>query len=181
METAKLVITAAGAFISMNALSFTIFQYFGKKREEKDNTFRTMTRKDIADAREMSRQEICAERLSRKDDVRRLETRIEKLEETITENLVSRMANIEGELKSMRTTLQKIQDWFIQAETVFPHTPRKEANNGKFIFLSAAVYYSGRAGTRPRQGILKRNASAFIARKLSPAFACLRERANSLA
>jgi hypothetical protein len=114
MEIAKFVLTAVGTFISVSGLTFTIFQFWAKRRDEKDSAFRASIAKELEAERMLSRQEITDERAGRKEGVKHLELRIEKLEKIVTESLVSRMGNIEGELKGMRATLQKIQDWFIQ-------------------------------------------------------------------
>jgi hypothetical protein len=114
MEIAKFVLTAIGTFISVSGLFFAIFQFWIKKREEKDAAFRTQIKKELESERDLSRDEIARESASRKDAIERLGKRIDLLERNIMDNLQMRMGNIEGELKGMRGTLKAIETWFIQ-------------------------------------------------------------------
>lgn len=113
MEIAKFVLTAIGTFVSVSALSFTVFQFWAKRRDEKDAAFRKAVQDNIESERVLSRQEITDERASRKDDVRRLEGRVEKLESIVTEGLIDRLSKLEGEMKGIRNILDSIQSWFI--------------------------------------------------------------------
>jgi hypothetical protein len=113
MEIAKFVLTAIGTFISVSGLSFAVFQYWAKRREEKDALFRTSVREDMEAERKMSRAEIHDERTERKEAIERLSKKIDGLERTIMDNLQQRMGSIEGELKGIRGTLGKIESWFI--------------------------------------------------------------------
>ena len=113
MEIAKFVLTAIGTFISVSGLSFAVFQYWAKKREEKDAAFRAALSKDMETERCLSREEIQGERIERKEAIERLSKKIDGLERAIMENLQQRMGTIEGELKGIRGTLGKIESWFI--------------------------------------------------------------------
>ena len=114
MEIAKFVLTAIGTFVSVSALTFTVFQFWAKRRDEKDSAFRSSILKQLDSERALSRQEITDERASRKEDMGRIEERIDKLEQAIMGDLQRRLSSIEGELKSMRGTLRIIEDWFVQ-------------------------------------------------------------------
>jgi hypothetical protein len=102
MEIAKFVLTAVGTFLSVFALSFTVFQYWRKKQDEK---FKVL--------KDSLKDEVQGERNSRKESLDRLGRRIENLERNITQDIQRRMSTIEGELKGMRNVLDKIQEWFI--------------------------------------------------------------------
>lgn len=114
MELAKFIFAAVGTFISVSALAFTVFQYWAKKQEKKDDAFKLTIRKELDTERKSSREEIESERGSRKEDVRRLEARIEKLESIVTEGLIDRLSRLEGEMKGIRDVLSRIQDWFVK-------------------------------------------------------------------
>jgi hypothetical protein len=102
MEIAKFVLTAVGTFLSVFALSFTVFQYWRKKQDEKFNVLK-----------DSLKDEVLGERTARKESLDRLGKRIENLENNITQDIQRRMSTIEGELKGMRNVLEKIQEWFI--------------------------------------------------------------------
>jgi hypothetical protein len=102
MEIAKFVLTAVGTFLSVFALSFTVFQYWRKKQDEKFNILK-----------DSLKDEVLGERTARKESLDRLGKRIENLENNITQDIQRRMSTIEGELKGMRNVLEKIQEWFI--------------------------------------------------------------------
>ena len=102
MEIAKFVLYSIGSFVSVFTLSFSIFQYWKKKQEDKYNAFKTETKESLQRESE-----------ARQRDINKLEKRIENLENTFVHSVEHRMSNIEGELKSMRPILQSIQDWFI--------------------------------------------------------------------
>ena len=91
MEIAKFVLTAIGTFLSVFALSFTVFQYWKKKQDEKFDSLKTETRESI----------------------KRMGSRIELLEQQVLRNLENRLSLIEGELKGLKPILQSIQNWFI--------------------------------------------------------------------
>ena len=92
MEIAKFVFTAIGTFLSVLAFSFTVFQYWKKKQEEKFTELQKQT----------------------KESVTRLGTRIEVLEQSFARNIESRLSHIEGEIKGIKPILLLIQDWFIK-------------------------------------------------------------------
>ena len=91
MEIAKFVLTAIGTFLSVFGLSFTVFQYWRKKQDEKFDSLKTET----------------------KESIKRMGARIEALEQTVMRSLESRLSLIEGELKGLKPILQSIQNWFI--------------------------------------------------------------------
>ena len=101
MEIAKFVLYSVGSFVSVFTLSFSIFQYWKKKQEDKYNDFKTETKGSLQRESE-----------ARQRDVNKLEKRIENLENTFVQSVEHCMSNIEGELKSMRPILQSIQNWF---------------------------------------------------------------------
>jgi hypothetical protein len=107
------ILKAIGTFISVSGLTFTFFQFWAKRREEKDSAFRASITNEMKNERALSRQEILDERAAREKETRRLESRMEKLEDIMT-----RIGGIEGEMRGMRGTLQKIQDWFINGGRV---------------------------------------------------------------
>jgi peptidoglycan hydrolase CwlO-like protein len=102
MEIAKFILTAIGTFVSVSALTFTVFQFWAKKREEKDKAFKDSISRELG-----------AERDERKSAIDRLAKKIDALEQNIMDNLQQRMGRMEGELKGIRDTLGKIQQWFI--------------------------------------------------------------------
>ncbi|MDR1176618.1 MAG: hypothetical protein LBK83_14235 [Treponema sp.] len=91
-----------GTFLSVFALSFTVFQYWRKKQDEKFNVLK-----------ESLKGEVEGERDARKESLERLGKRIENLENNVMQDLQRRMSTIEGELKGMRNILEKIQGWFV--------------------------------------------------------------------
>jgi hypothetical protein len=91
VEIAKFILTAVGTFLSVFGLSFTVFQYWKKKQDEKFDTLKSETKKSIE----------------------RMGSRIEVLEQQVLRNLESRLSLIEGELKGIKPILQSIQNWFI--------------------------------------------------------------------
>ncbi|MDR1315250.1 MAG: hypothetical protein LBK13_00130 [Spirochaetales bacterium] len=102
MEIAKFILTAVGTFISVLVLSFTVFQYWRKKQDEKFNVLKGSLK-----------EEVQGERDARKESLERLGKRIENLENSVMQDLQRRMSTIEGELKGMRNILEKIQGWFV--------------------------------------------------------------------
>jgi len=113
MEIAKFILTTIGTFISVSGLFFAIFQYWVKKREEKDTAFRASVRADMESECRQSIEEIQRERNERNDDLKDLEKRIERLEVLLTGELIGKISKLEGEMKGMRITLEAIQNWFI--------------------------------------------------------------------
>ena len=109
MEIAKFVLTAVGTFLSVFGLSFTIFQYWRKKQEEKLNLLKSSLENGISN-----------ERRARTEEIDRLNRKVEKLENMVFQNFENRLSSIEGLLKAMRPTLDKIQEWFIN------NTPRSK-------------------------------------------------------
>jgi len=113
MEIAKFVLTAIGTFISVSALTFTVFQFWSKKKDERDAAFQKSVGDRFQSERVISRDEIDTEREERKEAIERLSKKIDALERNIMENLQQRMGRMEGELKGIRETMGKIQQWFI--------------------------------------------------------------------
>jgi len=107
MEIAKFVLYSVGSFVSVFTLSFSIFQYWKKKQEDKYNAFKTDTRESLQRESE-----------ARQKDINKMEKRIENLENTLVQSVQQRMSSIEGELKGIKPILQSIQNWFIN------NTPR---------------------------------------------------------
>ena len=107
MEIAKFVLTAVGTFLSVSALSFSVFQYWKKKQEDKFNALKTETKEGLQRESE-----------ARQKDINKMEKRIENLENTLVQSVQQRMSSIEGELKGIKPILQSIQNWFIN------NTPR---------------------------------------------------------
>ena len=52
VEIAKFVLTAIGTFISVSGLFFAVFQFWIKKREEKDAAFRNSVREELKTERD---------------------------------------------------------------------------------------------------------------------------------
>jgi hypothetical protein len=102
LEIAKFVLTAIGTFISVFALSFTIFQYWRKKQDEKFDLLKTTVNSVVQD-----------EEAARKESIARLEKRIEWLEHSVVHGFENRLSIIEGELRGIKPILQAIQNWFI--------------------------------------------------------------------
>ena len=102
VEIAKFILTAIGTFLSVFALSFTVFQYWRKKQDEKfdglKDTVHGAVQKEIQ---------------SRTDAVSRLEKRIEFLERSVVHGFENRLSVIEGELRGIKPILQAILNWFI--------------------------------------------------------------------
>jgi len=91
MEIAKFVLTAIGTFLSVFGLSFTVFQYWRKKQDERFAKLETETKQSIA----------------------RLGERLGSLEQSVVRSFESRLSVIEGELKGLKPILMSIQNWFI--------------------------------------------------------------------
>jgi hypothetical protein len=113
MEIAKFVLTAIGTFISVLALSFTVFSYWKKKQEEKDAEFKKGLVESVNLEKTTREKEIAAERAERKQEIEKLENRITYLQDTVIKENGERMSAIEGELKQIRPILASIQNWFI--------------------------------------------------------------------
>jgi len=102
VEIAKFVLTAVGTFLSVLALSFTVFQYWKKKQEEK-----------LAGLKNALENALLKESQIREDAVSRLDKRMEFLERSVVHGVENRLSVIEGELKGIKPILQAIQNWFI--------------------------------------------------------------------
>ena len=107
MEIAKFIFTAIGTFLSVFGLSFSIFQYWRKKQEERFTNLKNDTKEGLQRESEV-----------RQKDISKMEKRIENLENTLVQSVQQRMSSIEGELKGIKPILQSIQNWFIN------NTPR---------------------------------------------------------
>ncbi|MDR2392842.1 MAG: hypothetical protein LBD93_01595, partial [Treponema sp.] len=82
LADAKFVLTAVGTFVSVSALSFAVFQYWAKRREEKDSLFRKSVCEDMEAERKISREAINGERIERKEAIGGLSKKIDSLERT---------------------------------------------------------------------------------------------------
>ncbi len=102
MEIAKFVFTAIGTFLSVFGLSFSIFQYWRKKQEEKFKSLKNDLKENLHN-----------ESATRQTEIIRIERRLDNLEKTFAESVQQRMSGIEGELRGMKPILQSIQNWFI--------------------------------------------------------------------
>ena len=102
MEIAKFVLTAIGTFLSVFGLSFTVFQYWKKKQDEK-----------FADFKKHLEGSVEKETHARNDAIERIDKRIEFLERSVVHGFENRLSVIEGELRGIKPILQAIQNWFI--------------------------------------------------------------------
>jgi hypothetical protein len=102
LEIAKFVLTAIGTFLSVFALSFTVFQYWRKKQDEKFDQLKATVNGGLRSEEEV-----------RKESIARLEKRIEFLEHSVVHGFENRLSIIEGELRGIKPILQAIQNWFI--------------------------------------------------------------------
>jgi hypothetical protein len=102
MEIAKFVLTAVGTFLSVFALSFSVFQHWRKRQDEKFD----MLKKSMEAS-------IKQETDSRKDSVANIDARVKALENTMSQRFENRLSIIEGELRGFKPILQSIQNWFI--------------------------------------------------------------------
>jgi hypothetical protein len=102
VEIAKFVLTAIGTFLSVFGLSFTMFQYWRKKQDEKFDLLKAAVKTGIQDEED-----------ARKDSISRLEKRVGYLERRIVQGFGNRLSTIEGELRGIKPILQAIQNWFI--------------------------------------------------------------------
>jgi hypothetical protein len=102
VEIAKFILTAVGTFLSVFGLSFTVFQYWKKKQDEKFSGLKTSLEKSLE-----------KESQTRGEDVSRLDKRMEFLERSVVHGFENRLSVIEGELRGIKPILQAIQNWFI--------------------------------------------------------------------
>jgi DNA-binding FrmR family transcriptional regulator len=102
VEIAKFILTAVGTFLSVFALSFTVFQHWRKRQDEKFDLLKKSIEGNIQ-----------KETDSRKESMMRIEGRISALENTVSQRFENRLSVIEGELKGIKPILQSIQNWFI--------------------------------------------------------------------
>jgi hypothetical protein len=102
VEIAKFVLTAVGTFISVVALSFTVFQYWRRKQDEKFDLFK----KAVTDM-------VREEKQNRKDSDTEHDKRLRDLENTMAQRFESRLSVMEGELKGIKSIFHSIENWFI--------------------------------------------------------------------
>jgi len=105
MEAARFVLMAVGTFVSVLSLSFAVFNHWRKKQDERFDVLRA--------AMERTAEE---EGAARRDAFVHLRGRIEAIEAGKAawgRDFEGRLSRIEGELKGIRGTLEKIQQWFI--------------------------------------------------------------------
>lgn len=101
MEIAKFILTAVGTFLSVFGLSFTVFQHWRKRQDEKFDLLKKSTDANIQ-----------KETDNRKEAVAHIERRITVIENTMFQRFENRLSVIEGELKGIKSTLLSIQNWF---------------------------------------------------------------------
>jgi len=102
VEIAKFILTAVGTFLSVFGLSFTVFQHWRKRQDEKFDLL-----KKSLDA------SVQNETNNREKAVSHMEGRITAIEATLSQRFENRLSIIEGELKGIKPILQSIQNWFI--------------------------------------------------------------------
>jgi hypothetical protein len=102
VEIAKFILAAVGTFLSVFGLSFTVFQHWRKRQDEKFE----LLKKSIESS-------IQKEADSRKESIAHIDGRVRSLENTISQRFENRLSVIEGELKGIKPILQSIQNWFI--------------------------------------------------------------------
>ena len=102
MEIAKFILSAIGTFLTVFGLSFTIFQYWRKKQDEKFDLLKCTLEKMVY-----------KESNSHSNAINRLDKRIERLEQNIVQGFEKRLSTMEGELHGIKLILKSIQDWFI--------------------------------------------------------------------
>jgi len=102
VEIAKFILTAVGTFLSVFGLSFTVFQHWRKRQDEKFELL-----KKSLDA------SVQKEASDREKAVSHMEGRVTALEFTMSQRFENRLSVIEGELKGIKPILQSIQNWFI--------------------------------------------------------------------
>jgi len=131
MEIAKFIFTALGTFVAVSGLSLNLLNAWMKKKQEEIAAERALNKtawdtiqgrvtseqahrqKEIDEERASRRDAIDRERASRKEEQAKLEQRIERLEKTVSEQLLSRVSAIETELKNLTLIMGKLQDYFV--------------------------------------------------------------------
>jgi len=102
VEIARFIMIAVGTFVSVLSLSFAVFNHWKKRQDEKFE----LLRRSIGEM-------VQNEEQGRRDADSRHEKRLSNLENMMSSRFENRLSVIEGELKGMRGTLEKIQQWFI--------------------------------------------------------------------
>ena len=105
MEIAYFVMVAAGTFVSVISFAAAAFSHWRKKQDRQFEVFR-----------EAMNEMMNKERENRRDSFVHLRDRIDALESkksSAGKEVEGRLSRIEGELKGIRTTMDKIQQWFI--------------------------------------------------------------------
>jgi len=113
VEIAKFILTALGSFLSVFGLSFTIFQYWKKKQDEKFAGLKSSLENSVLKESQILENAVLKESQIREDAVSRLDKRMEFLERSVVHGVENRLSVIEGELKGIKPILQAIQGWFI--------------------------------------------------------------------
>jgi archaellum component FlaC len=109
VEIAKFIFAAVGTFLSVFGLSFSVFQYWKKKQEEKFAGLKN----SVEDSVQSVKSSVQGEAQARIDALERLDKRIEFLERSVVHGFENRLSVIEGELRGIKPILQSIQNWFI--------------------------------------------------------------------
>jgi len=105
MEIAYFVIMAVGTFVSVISLAGAAFSHWRKKQDRQFEAFREAMNEMVREERE-----------NRRDSFVHLRDRMDALESrksSAGKEVEGRLSRIEGELKGIRTTMDKIQQWFI--------------------------------------------------------------------
>jgi len=105
VEIAYFIMAVAGAFVSVISLAAAVFKHWRKKQDEQFELFRQSMEKMVQEERE-----------NRRDSFVHLRDRIDALESkksSAGKEVEGRLSRIEGELKGIRTMMDKIQQWFI--------------------------------------------------------------------
>ena len=105
MEIAYFVIMAVGTFVSVASLAAAAFSHWRKKQDQQFEVFRQAMNEMVNEERE-NRREACAHLRERLDA-------LESRKSSSGKEVEGRLGRIEGELKGIRTMMDKIQQWFI--------------------------------------------------------------------
>ena len=95
----------AGAFVSVISLAAAVFKHWRKKQDEQFELFRKSMEKMVQEERE-----------NRRDSFVHLRDRMDALESrksSLWQEFEGRLSRIEGELRGIRATMDRIQQWFI--------------------------------------------------------------------
>lgn len=125
MEIAKFVITCILAALTIAGTITGCWKAYSKKMNEKIKETEDTSNAAIEVVKKEAAEKVKAAAAQAKEDEKTnrkaLESRIEKLEDdvsdlqkTINSDIRDRLGNIEGEMKGQSNILKSIQNWFIQ-------------------------------------------------------------------